>query len=73
MVSSIILTDMSSIRTMSGLAKEVLMLVGSVAGGESDALHVGISAYRWTEVGSSFRTLERRQLRTESCLNEYRP
>ena len=36
---------MSSMRTMSGLASEVLMLVGIVAGGESDALHVEISAY----------------------------
>ena len=67
------LTDMSSMRTMSGLASEVLMLVGIVAGGESDALHVGISAYRWTDAGSSFLTVERRQLRTESCLHVYRP
>ena len=59
-VSSRMLTDMSSMRTMSGLASEVLMLVGIVAGGESDALHLGISAYRWTDAGSSFLTLERR-------------
>ena len=72
-VSSRMLTDMSSMRTMSGLASEVLMLVGIVAGGESDALHLGISAYRWTDAGSSFRTLESRQLRTESCLLVYQP
>ena len=39
-MSSRMLTDMSSMRTMSGLASEVLMLVGIVAGGKSDALYV---------------------------------
>ena len=61
-VSSRMFADMSSVRTMSGLAmcSEVLMLVGIVSGGESDALHVGISPYRWIDAGSSFLTLERR-------------
>ena len=39
-MSSKSLTDKSSIRTMSGLARVVLMLVGIVAGGDSEALHV---------------------------------
>ena len=46
------------------------MLVGIVAGGESEALHVGISAYSWTVSDSSSRTLE---FRTESCLHVYLP
>ena len=45
-VSSRMLTDMYSMRTMSGLATKVLMLIGIVAGGESNALHVWISAYQ---------------------------
>ena len=60
LVGSRMLTDVSSMRTMSGLARVVLMLVGIVAGGESDALHIGLSAYRRTDAGSSFQTLERR-------------
>lgn len=60
LVGSRMLTDVSSMRTMSGLARVVLMLVGIVAGGESDALHIGLSAYRQTDAGSSFQTLERR-------------
>ena len=72
-VSSRMLTDISSMRTMSGLASEVLMLVGIVPGGESHALHVRISAYRWTDAGRSILTLERKQLTTESCLHVYRP
>ena len=65
------LTDVSSMRTMLGLASKVLMLVGIVVGGESDALHVRIFAYTWTDVSSSFLTLERRHLKTESCLHVY--
>jgi len=61
------LTDKSSIRTMSGLAWVVLMLVGIVAEGDSEALHVGISACRWAVVHSVYRMLERRQFRTESA------
>ena len=49
---------------MSGLAWVVLMLVGIVAGGDSEALHVGISACRWEVAGSVSRTFERRQFRT---------
>ena len=51
-MSSKRLTDKSSIKTMSGLARVVLMLVGIVAGGDSEALHVGISAYRWAVADS---------------------
>ena len=36
-LSSRMLTGMSSTRTMSGLARDVLMLVGIVAGRESDS------------------------------------
>ena len=68
-MSSKRLTDKSSIRTMSGLAWVLLMLVGIVVGGDSEALHVGISAYRWTIADSVSRTFERRQFRTESCLH----
>ena len=57
-VSSRRLTDEPSIRTTSGLARVVLMLVGIVAGGESEALNVAISAYSWTVLDSSSRTLE---------------
>ena len=46
-VISRMLTDMSSVMTMLGLASEVLMLVGIVAGGESDVLHIGISEEMW--------------------------
>ena len=67
-MSSKRLTDKSSIRTMSGLAQ---MVLGIVAGGDSEALHVGISAYRWAVADSVSRTLERRQFRTESCLHVY--
>ena len=68
-VSSERLTDKSSIRTMSDLAWVVLMLVGVVVGGDSEALHVGISAYRWAVAGSISRTIEIRQFRTESCFH----
>lgn len=53
-VSSKRLTDKSSIRTMSGLARVVLVLVGTVAGGDSEALHEGISANKWAVAGNSF-------------------
>ena len=72
-MSSKRLTDKSSIRTMSGLARMVLMLVGIVAGGDSEALHEGISACRLEVAGSVSRTFERRQFRTESCLHVYLP
>lgn len=42
MTGMVRLTDTSSIRTMSCLAEEVLMLVGTVTRGGADALHVGI-------------------------------
>ena len=71
-MSSKRLTDKSFIRTMSVLAWVVLMLVGIVAGGDSETLQ-GISAYMWPVAGSVSRTLERRQFRTESCLYVYRP
>ena len=49
------------------------MLVGIVAGGDSETLHVGISAYRYAVADNVSRTLERRQFRTESCLHVYVP
>jgi len=61
------LTDKSSIRTMSGLAWVVLMLVGIVAGGDSEGLHVGISAYRWVVANSVSWMLERT---VQSCPHE---
>ena len=72
-MSSERLTDKSSIRTMSGHAWVVLTLVGIVAGGDSEDLHVGISAYRQAVASSVSRTLERRQFRTESCIHVYQP
>ena len=49
------------------------MLVGIFAGGDSEALHEGISACKWEIADSVSRTFERRQFRTESCLHVYRP
>ena len=57
-MSSERLTDKSSIKTMSGHAWLVLTLVGIVAGGDSEALHVGISAYRQAVAGSVSRTVQ---------------
>ena len=48
----IVSSRMLSMTDMSCLASKVLPAVGIVAGGESDALRVGISAYRWTDAGS---------------------
>ena len=48
---------------MSSLARVVLVLVGIVAGGDSEALHVRISANRWAVAGNS---LDAREMKVQN-------
>ena len=57
-VSSRMYTILSSINTKSGLDVVVLILVGSVDGGESEALHEGISANSLEDGGVNFQMEE---------------
>ena len=62
-----------SINTKSGRNAEVLMLLGSVAGGLSDALHDGMSAYIWQDDGIKGCIIFTSLFKTESCLQVKRP
>ena len=67
-VSSIVVALFIEIKTKSGLAVDMEMLVGMVVGGESPALRPGRSAYSLNWEGTSCWTEETRQLSTELCL-----
>ena len=58
--------------TKSGLAMDVDMLVGKVAGGDSQDLKPNRLAYSLEQQEISSETRETRQLSTESCLQVYR-
>ena len=64
---------MFSINTKSGLDVVVLIFAGSVDGGESEALHEGISANRLENGGVNFQMEKACTFRTESCLHVKRP
>ena len=66
----------SDVNTKSGLAVDVDILVGRVAGGDSQALSPGRSiSVQFGVAGDliSLRTRETRQFNTESCLQVYQP
>ena len=60
---------MFSINTKSGLDVVVLIFAGSVDGGESEALHEGISANSLQDRGVNLQMEEASTFRTESCLH----
>ena len=64
---------LSSINTKFGLDVVVLILLGSVDGGESEALYEGISANSLEDGGLNFQMEETSTFRTESCLHVKTP